>query len=67
MVRAPLSAFGVAALLLPFCSAGLYNKNSPVIQVDPKKYQSEIAASNYTSVRYMSLKADIEADRISDR
>ncbi|KAF2154628.1 thioredoxin-domain-containing protein [Myriangium duriaei CBS 260.36] len=50
MVRTSISAVGVAAMLLPFCAADLYARNSPVIQLDHKKYLSDIAASNHTSI-----------------
>lgn len=46
----------LASLLgvLPTASANLYTKNSPVLQVDHKTYDSLIAKSNYTSVRYLT-------------
>ncbi|KKA25078.1 Disulfide isomerase [Rasamsonia emersonii CBS 393.64] len=42
----------LASLLgvLPTASANLYTKNSPVLQVDHKTYDSLIAKSNYTSI-----------------
>lgn len=43
----------VAAALLavtPVMGAGLYTKNSPVLQVDAKNYDSLIAKSNHTSI-----------------
>ncbi|GAM85999.1 hypothetical protein ANO11243_040090 [Dothideomycetidae sp. 11243] len=49
MVRTSVAAVGVAALLLPFCSADLYSKSSPVLQLNEKRYFSDIASSNYTS------------------
>lgn len=41
-----------AALLaaLPAANAGLYTKNSPVVQLDSKSYDRLIAQSNYTSI-----------------
>ena len=50
MVRSSIAAASWVALMLPFCSASLYSKNSPVLQLDEKTYRSEIAASNYTSI-----------------
>ena len=35
---------------LPVNADGLYTKNSPVIQLNPKTYKSLIANSNHTSV-----------------
>jgi protein disulfide-isomerase A6 len=35
---------------LPVNADGLYTKNSPVIQLNPKTYNSLIAKSNHTSV-----------------
>jgi hypothetical protein len=40
---------------LPVNADGLYTKNSPVIQLNPKTYNSLIANSNYTSVSVYSL------------
>ena len=43
--------FTTLLLLLQIANgAGLYTKNSPVIQLDGKSYESVIARSNYTSV-----------------
>ena len=41
-----------ASLLFPgpSAAAGLYTKNSPVIQIDANTYDKLIAGSNYTSV-----------------
>ncbi|PNS20381.1 hypothetical protein CAC42_5831 [Sphaceloma murrayae] len=51
MVAAVVSLAGIAALLLPTVAAdGLYTKNSPVLQVDGKRYYSEIAQSNHTTI-----------------
>lgn len=33
-------------------AAGLYTKNSPVVQVDAKNYDRLVAKSNYTTVRH---------------
>jgi protein disulfide-isomerase A6 len=51
MVHTGAITVAAAALLaaLPV-NAGLYTKNSPVIQVDAKNYDRLIAQSNYTSV-----------------
>lgn len=51
MVHSKAITVAAAALLaaLPV-NAGLYSKNSPVIQVDAKNYDRVIAQSNYTSV-----------------
>jgi protein disulfide-isomerase A6 len=45
-------ATSAASLLFPWpaIAAGLYTKNSPVIQVDANSYDKLIAESNYTSV-----------------
>ena len=42
----------VASLLaaLPVNADGIYTKNSPVLQLNPKTYNSLIAKSNHTSV-----------------
>ena len=53
MVHTNALAVTVAALLaaLPVhVQAGLYSKNSPVLQIDGKSYDRLIAQSNYTSV-----------------
>ncbi|KAF2221924.1 hypothetical protein BDZ85DRAFT_320220 [Elsinoe ampelina] len=51
MVRTASSLVAAATVLLPLAAAdGLYTKNSPVIQVDGKRYYSEIAQSNHTSI-----------------
>ncbi|KAI0397422.1 thioredoxin-domain-containing protein [Xylariaceae sp. FL0594] len=48
----PSAAVTAVALLatLPTAQAGLYTKNSPVLQVDAKNYDRLIAKSNHTSV-----------------
>ncbi|KAI1361435.1 thioredoxin-domain-containing protein [Xylaria arbuscula] len=48
----PTVAVAAVAFLsaLPTAQAGLYSKNSPVLQVDAKSYDRLIAKSNYTSV-----------------
>lgn len=47
------SSILLAALLaaLPVNAEGLYSKNSPVLQVNQKNYDSLIANSNHASVR----------------
>lgn len=46
-----LSAAAVALLsALPAVQAGLYTKNSPVLQVDGKNYDTLVAKSNYTTI-----------------
>jgi hypothetical protein len=45
----------VLALMPAAQAAGLYTKNSPVLQVDGKSYERLIAKSNYTSVRPKAL------------
>jgi hypothetical protein len=40
---------------LPVNADGLYTKNSPVIQLNPKTYKSLIANSNHTSVSIHNL------------
>jgi protein disulfide-isomerase A6 len=52
MVHSSAITVAVAAVLaaLPV-NAGLYSKDSPVLQVDGKNYDRLIAQSNYTSVR----------------
>jgi protein disulfide-isomerase A6 len=37
---------------LPSVHAGLYAKNSPVVQIDAKNYDRLVAKSNYTTVCY---------------
>ena len=51
MVHTTAITVAAAALLaaLPV-HAGLYTKNSPVVQIDGKNYDRLIAQSNYTSV-----------------
>ena len=46
------TAITLAAALLAALpvNAGLYSKNSPVVQVDAKNYDRLIVQSNYTSV-----------------
>lgn len=50
----PTLATVAVALLsaLPTVSAGIYTKNSPVLQVDAKSYDRLVAKSNYTTVSY---------------
>lgn len=36
---------------VPLAQAGIYTKNSPVLQLDHKNFNDEIMKSNYTSVR----------------
>jgi hypothetical protein len=57
MFASPLLSVVLTALLVskPAIAAGLYTKNSPVIQVDAKSYESLIAKSNYTSVSLSPL------------
>lgn len=53
MHHSMLSAATAAVALLaavPAAGAGLYPKNSPVLQVDAKDYDRLIGKSNYTSV-----------------
>lgn len=45
-----LVAAAVAFFLSPPALAGMYPKNSPVLQVDAKSYDKLIAKSNHTSV-----------------
>ena len=53
-----LLATGVALLAaLPSVQAGMYTKNTPVLQVDAKSYDRLIAKSNHTSVRSSSAKS----------
>jgi hypothetical protein len=68
MVQANAFAVAAAALLaaLPV-HAGLYSKNSPVIQVDGKNYDRLIAQSNYTSVRLSSLQVLLDLTKLLDR
>jgi hypothetical protein len=49
-VLGPLAAAAALALLPAGASAGMYPKNSPVLQVDAKSFDRLIAKSNYTSV-----------------
>lgn len=48
----PAVAVAAVAFLsaVPTVQAGMYTKNSPVLQVDAKNYDRLIAKSNYTSV-----------------
>ncbi|CAG8958411.1 hypothetical protein HYFRA_00011088 [Hymenoscyphus fraxineus] len=51
MVHSSAITVAAAALLVALpVHAGLYNKNSPVVQVDGKSYDRLIAQSNYTSI-----------------
>jgi hypothetical protein len=51
MHQQTLVATGIALLAtLPAAQAGMYTKNSPVLQVDGKTYDRLIAQSNHTSV-----------------
>ncbi|GFP54266.1 putative protein disulfide-isomerase DDB_G0275025 [Trichoderma asperellum] len=45
-----LATLAASLAALPFAQAGLYSKNSPVLQVDGKSYDRLIAQSNYTSI-----------------
>jgi protein disulfide-isomerase A6 len=49
-VLGPLAAAAALALLPAGASAGMYPKNSPVLQVDAKSFDRLIAKSNYTSI-----------------
>jgi protein disulfide-isomerase A6 len=49
----------LAALLAVVHADGLYTKNSPVLQVDAKNYDTLIAQSNHTSVRLTALHSNI--------
>jgi protein disulfide-isomerase A6 len=53
-------ATSAASLLFPApaVAAGLYTKNSPVIQVDANSYDRLIAKSNYVSVSDFDLSGD---------
>lgn len=52
----PTVAVAAVALLsaLPAAAAGLYTKNSPVLQVDAKNYDRLITKSNHTSVSHVN-------------
>lgn len=57
----------LAALLAVVRADGIYTKNSPVLQVDAKSYDTLIAQSNYTSVGLIlmderNMKLTINAD-----
>jgi hypothetical protein len=55
MVPTTVITVAAAALLAAVpVNAGLYSKNSPVMQVDAKNYDRLIAQSNYTSVMLLS-------------
>lgn len=45
------AALTAALAALPAAQAGMYTKNSPVLQVDARSYSKLIAKSNHTSVR----------------
>lgn len=47
----PSSLLFLASLLALPANAEIYNKKSPVLQLNQKSYGSLIANSNYTSVR----------------
>jgi protein disulfide-isomerase A6 len=48
---AAITAAAALLIALPLpVNAGLYSKNSPVVQVDARNYDRLIAQSNYTSV-----------------
>jgi hypothetical protein len=61
-------ATSTASLLLlgQVDAAGLYTKNSPVIQVDANSYDKLIARSNYTSVSDFDPLGDILLIEFSD-
>jgi protein disulfide-isomerase A6 len=40
---------------LPVNADGIYTKNSPVLQLNPKTYNSLIANSNHTSVSLFTI------------
>ncbi|KAJ6442510.1 putative protein disulfide isomerase-related protein A [Purpureocillium lavendulum] len=46
-----VAALTAALAALPAAHAGMYTKNSPVLQVDGRSYSKLIAKSNHTSVR----------------
>jgi protein disulfide-isomerase A6 len=46
----PLLTLAVSANFLLVNADAIYTKNSPVLQVDSRSYDSLIARSNYTSV-----------------
>jgi len=50
----PSSLLFLASLLALPANAEIYNKKSPVLQLNQKSYGSLIANSNYTSVRNLS-------------
>ena len=58
----PSSAFLLVASLLaalPASADGIYTKKSPVLQVNQKTYNQQIADSNHTSVRKFSSTVSI--------
>jgi protein disulfide-isomerase A6 len=50
----------LTALLAVVHADGIYTKNSPVLQVDAKSYDTLIAKSNHTTVGSTALCNDIE-------
>ena len=52
-----LSTLTAALAVLPAAQAAIYTKNSPVLQLDARSYERQIAKSNYTSVSLQSGKA----------
>lgn len=50
MLRSFVTALALSATLGLVSADGIYTKNSPVLQVSAKTYDSVIAQSNHTSV-----------------
>ena len=49
-----LAAFTAVLASVPCAQAGMYTKNSPVLQLDHKNFNDEIMKTNYTSVSHFS-------------
>lgn len=49
-----LAAFTAVLASVPSAQAGMYTKNSPVLQLDHKNFNDEIMKTNYTSVSHLS-------------
>lgn len=47
-----LSVVVAVLAALPTAQAGIYTKNSPVLQLDARSYEQLIAKSNHTTVRF---------------
>lgn len=45
-----IAALTASLAALPVAQAGIYTKNSPVLQLDGRSYEQQVVKSNHTSV-----------------